>query len=95
MNRTLSGAMLTFLGLGLAGCGSMMGSPAWFADHSAGKASLARKAAFDLGCTEDKLEFTCLGHGGDCTSVGVVGCEHKATYVFREPDWVMNSSTKP
>jgi hypothetical protein len=79
----------------VAGCGPVLfiGSPEWFAQHSYGRAALARKAAFDLGCTEEQLSFTCLGANEQCDSVGVTGCAQRATYVFVQDEWVMNTST--
>ena len=48
---------------------------------------LRKRAAFDLSCAEDKLALTPLG---DSTR-GVEGCGQKATYIYANMSWVMNT----
>lgn len=70
----------------------MIGTKPWFDEHRAGRATLAQRAAFDLGCQAEQLQFTCLGPNSNCNTVGASGCEKKATYVFTGSEWVMNST---
>jgi len=51
-----------------------------------------RRASFDLDCPNWKLRVRAL----DQTTVGVAGCERKATYVLDRirGAWVLNSETK-
>ncbi len=50
-------------------------------------AQLKQRAAFDLDCPEDALQVTELG-----TNVkGVKGCGRRATYVWNNNAWIMNS----
>ncbi|NUP12355.1 MAG: hypothetical protein HOW73_40435 [Polyangiaceae bacterium] len=78
----------------LSGCASgIIGTQEWFDQHSYGKQALAKKASFDLSCPAADLEFVCIGN--DCTSAGATGCDKKASYVFVENKWVMNSDSQP
>jgi hypothetical protein len=79
------------------GCFVRHGSRAWF-DEGA-RATLERRAAFDLSCAVADVQISPLGsrHAGagdeDYTTVGVAGCGSKATYVHVGGEWVMNSSS--
>ena len=55
---------------------------------------LRKRAAFDLDCEADRVDFEPLESypNGYVTTWGVVGCGHKATYVRSSSGtWVMNS----
>jgi len=80
-------------GVTLNGC-VIIGSQAWFEERSYGKEALASRASFDLGCPVAKLGFTPLGNNGDYRTSGVAGCGKKASYVFVDNKWVMNSEGK-
>ncbi|EYF05185.1 hypothetical protein [Chondromyces apiculatus] len=88
--RALLVAMSTVV---VGGCASMMiGSQPWFDQHDYGKKALAERASFDLSCAREQLQFLCVGPGSDCSSVGVSGCDKKATYEFVADRWVMNNA---
>jgi hypothetical protein len=52
--------------------------------------ALKSRAAFDMGCAETDLTLRELGTE---SQVGVTGCSKKATYVFQQGAWVMNTPT--
>jgi hypothetical protein len=56
-----------------------------------------QRAAFELGCAADQIQFTVLqrndGFGCAGSQVGVVGCGKKAVYVCTvHQDWVNNTA---
>lgn len=52
-------------------------------------AQLKQRAAFDLDCSEDQLEVVDLGG-----PKGVKGCGRRATYVWTQQGWIMNSDAR-
>ena len=56
------------------------------------KGQLRTRAAFDLSCPEDQLTLSDLGRP---TVQGVSGCGRKASYVYVNGTWVMNSDSQP
>ena len=51
-------------------------------------AQLKQRAAFDLDCPEAELDVTALGNNVK----GVKGCGRRATYVWNNNAWIMNST---
>jgi hypothetical protein len=59
----------------------------------------AKRAAFDLGCSQDQLQTTLVsgrqniaGQPIDGMTVGVTGCGKKATYIWVDTKgWILNS----
>jgi hypothetical protein len=97
--------MLSVVVLGLVslvGCGAPMEVDGFHVYKEATEASFAKvktRAAFDMGCSADKLKLTIVGvtaggFAGDVPSqIGVQGCDHKAVYVHApDGNWVLNSN---
>jgi hypothetical protein len=83
-------------GLGVALCGvvllSCMSSAQWNADQTE---KVRKRASFDLSCPSEKLNVVELGRDSSdlVTTLGVEGCEKKATYVYvsEGSGWAMDS----
>ncbi len=92
--KTASRIVIIIALAGTTACASMLiGTQPWFDQNSTGKSTLSKRASFDMSCPEAQLTFACLGAGQPCESVGVSGCEKKATYLFVDNSaWVMNST---
>jgi len=75
----------------LSGC-ALVGSEAWFGSEREGESALVERAAFDLECESEDLSIICLS---TCKTVGVTGCGKKATYVFVNRRWLMNTESTP
>lgn len=91
-------ALWLTVGISLSACASMrIGTEEWFNQHPAGKASLSKRASFDMSCPAADLQYVDVGTGPSWTTVGystvgVSGCEKKATYIFvNNSKWVLNS----
>lgn len=59
---------------------------------------LKRRAAFNLNCPEDQISLVTLAavpefQANRPTQVGADGCGHRAVYVKRPGEWLMNSSS--
>jgi hypothetical protein len=73
----------------------------WYSVKQLRVDQLLERAAFDLRCSRDKLKTSQLNP----STVGVVGCEQQATYVWTCPHnqaffspactWVLNSDSRP
>lgn len=89
--------LLLALGVSLSACAAVIiGTPEWFEANSYGKKTLSERASFNLSCPAPDMKFLCVGPGGDCSSVGVSGCDKKAVYLFvANTKWVMNSESHP
>ncbi|MCR9163003.1 MAG: hypothetical protein ACE37F_14890 [Nannocystaceae bacterium] len=55
--------------------------------------ALKKRAAFDLDCDADSLKMTQL-RPGSMASIGVAGCDAKATYLWTGSEWVMNNTSE-
>ena len=88
--RILSLAIL----FAILGCGcAFAGRGKWWAKE--GRPELSQRAAFDLKCPERELAFTPLGREGyPYETVGVSGCERRATYLYDSGSWIMNTDAE-
>ncbi|MEM9693203.1 MAG: hypothetical protein AAGA56_11705 [Myxococcota bacterium] len=91
--RRVVSPLAILLCLPLSACsGIIVGTQTWFDTNQTGKALLARRASFDLSCPAEQLSFMCLQN---CETAGVSGCGQKASYVYVDSGWVLNSDSKP
>lgn len=73
------------------GCGNYYDKN-YFVTHRQEK--LARRASFDLNCSEQDLSMKPLGAKSDGYDlVGVDGCGKKGTYVEYRGSWIQNTET--
>jgi hypothetical protein len=78
--------------LGLSAC-AVYGSKAQFDEST--KEPLLKRASFDMSCPAGSLTVSPVGQQSDgYDSVGVSGCEKKATYLYYGGKWILNSDAR-
>jgi hypothetical protein len=71
----------------LSGC-TALGSETWYKDYS--RPQLMKRASFDMGCAENKLQDQPLS---GYMTIGVKGCGKQATYKYVDTlGWILNST---
>jgi hypothetical protein len=75
--------------LGLA---FILGSALSACASASAAAKVRPRAAFDLQCTEDKVQITAIREGYE---YGARGCGKQGAYVFRDGEAVLNSPISP
>lgn len=85
--------IVILVGLIAGGCITVTHSKNGF--EKLGKPKLEKMAAFDLGCTPEKLSYLPMGDQSDgYDKVGVSGCGKKVQYAnTHESGWVKTSET--
>ena len=88
-------ALWLTVGISLSACALMrtgiIGTEEWFNQHATGKASLSKRASFDMSCPAADLQYVDVSTRSNYSTIGVSGCEKKATYLFVSLKWVLNS----